>query len=74
MQPEFTPTEQKFYDALKASSNGVMRTDLIELCKSPKRSNVVDAHRRNMRRKMKNSNETIVSLRGVGYKLMVKEK
>ena len=76
-----TKTEEKMLTALRgAGEKGVDRTALGQLCQKPTESatdgqnvwymsNVVDVHIKNLRRKIVDTKESIVTIRGFGYKL-----
>lgn len=73
-----TKTEEAFLTSLREQGeNGCDRTRLALLCQNPTEprdhafvSNVVDAHIKNLRKKLKDTKESIVSIRRYGYKLV----
>lgn len=69
---KLTPIEMQMYDLLAKNPEGVGREILAKAeAPLPKRaSNYVDVHIKNLRKKLKKEGMVIVSMRGVGYKLL----
>lgn len=69
---KLTYIEMQMYELLAQHPQGVERDVLAKVkAQKPERgSNYVDVHIKNLRRKLKKEGVVIVSMRGVGYKLV----
>lgn len=69
---KLTPVEALMFEVLKKMPDGAPRHILKEVKPPPVAdlANRVDVHIKNLRRKVKEDGFTIVSMRGLGYKLV----